>query len=543
MIRKLKSEDDIQNLEFRKQVIKEITESENVARKQEHLKRYELYRDQIKKYVIESLQRDNLKKETLAQMSNRATSISICKKIVNKKARVYSSGVIRAAEPTQAQDQVDQLTRLLQVDAKGKKADRYHELHRNTMWQVIPEKKQYLGETKYCLKLRNFAPYQYDVIEDANDFEKPKVVILTDFIEGNQTTFAQVDTKSRTDQTAVVPFTGNHKDEAIADSPSDAGSNQRQFIWWSDKYHFTTDDHGVVIADKSPEDGLNPIGKLPFINIAKDQDGQFWAQGGDDLVDGSILLNVLATDMNSLAFIQGWGQLVITGKNIPQYLEGGPHNALIIEHDVGDPTPSVSFQSGNPPLEVWMNMIEQQAALLLSTNDLAPSTVSGKLDASSAASGIAMLIEQSEATGSIEDRQKMFQDAERDLWLVVSLWQNLLFETGMLEDEFMEVGKLPDDLEVNVKFMHAQPAVSEEQKLNALKLRKELGIGTMVDLIMRDNPDMSEQEAEEKLQKISAEKLSAVHNMITSAVSKPTDNQEMPEPEMQDQPNKEEPLN
>ena len=43
---RLITEDQILDPEFRAKVIKEITATENVTRKKEHLKRYEVYKDQ-----------------------------------------------------------------------------------------------------------------------------------------------------------------------------------------------------------------------------------------------------------------------------------------------------------------------------------------------------------------------------------------------------------------------------------------------------------------------------------------------------------------
>ena len=67
--------------------------------------------------------------------------------------------------------------------------------------------------------------------------------------------------------------------------------------------------------------------------------------------------------------------------------------------------------------------------------------------------------------------------------------------------------KDPDDLEIAVKFSEAKPAVTEAERLENIKRRKDLGINEQVDLIMLDNPDMTREEAEDKLKKILAEKL------------------------------------
>lgn len=519
----LHSQAQILDKNFREMVIKEITGDENRDRKQRELRKHEVYRDKTKKWVLEALAKEGLKLQTLRQMENRASNISICRKIVNKLARCYVGGVQRSIDGEQNQAAVDELERLLEVNQKMDKADKYRRLFYNTAIQVVPEiTTTELDEAiKHKLKLRVFPPWNYDVIEDANDREVPKVYILTEFTERFNTLqrFVRSGTDGREARGLVPNFqVGDQKEQVIADNPEDLGSEQRQFIWWSETYHFTTNEKGEVIENLSPEDLLNPIARLPFVNIAEDQDGEFWAQGGEDLVDGSILINQLLTDMLSLAYIQGWGQGVASGKNLPKVLEGGPHNWLVfdIEHE-GDPTPRVEYVSANPPLDSWMRMIEQYVALLLSTNNLSPSNIAGKLDASQFPSGISLLIEKSEATDSIEDAQKDFINAEKDLWDIIRRWQNLFFDAGALAPEFEQAGKIEEGPDVLVKFSDSKPILTEEQKLEMLKVRKELGINTEIELLQIDNPDLSDEEAEAKLLKIREEKLQKLNSAFMQA--------------------------
>lgn len=529
---KLKNESDILNVSYRQRVIEEITGTENITRKNEMLKRYEVYKDRTIKWIVEALLRENLKPETIAQMENRAANISIARKIVNKRARSYKGGALREFG-AQGQEKFTKFYQLLDVDQRMKKADQYRELFKNCMLQVIPElctPESTEAAPKFKVKVRVLAPFQYDVIEDYYDHEIPRVVILSDFVERNRYNMGiEPGTDGRATGITPVFHEGDRVDQIIADSPEDAGSNMRTFIWWSDHYHFTTDDKGEIIPELGNEKNQNPIQELNFVNVAEEQDGEFWARGGDDLIDGSILINKLITDMNSIAFIQGWGQMVITGKSIPATIKGGPHNAIILEHGKDDPTPSVTYQSGNPPLDVWMKMIEQYIALLLSTNDLSPSHVAAKLESpGNAASGIALLIEQSEATDSVEMTQNSFKNVERQLVSKTAKWHNVLAEKNALAKDFFAIGQLPEQ-EFSIKFLSNKAVTTEAEKLGNLKLRKDLGINTMLDLIKMDNPDMTDEQAEEKLLQITKERLERMSDAMEQAID-----QSLPKPaEMQ----------
>lgn len=518
LMQKLKSEDDILDPNFRAKVIAEILGSENKNRKMRELRKYEIYKDKTRKWVIESLTKE-LAPETIAQMENRAANISVCRKIVNKLARCYVAGVSRKLPDDTSQESVDLLVDELDFNTVMRKAERFLQLFKNTMIQVYPE----ICETeedgqKFEIETRVLPPFLYDVIEDPKDKEKAAIVILTEFVERNQFVeqTLQPGTDGRNNKGLIPQFdVGNKKDDIIADEPEDSGRGpKRTFIWWSKSYHFTTDQGGEIIPDLSPEDQANPILKLPFVNLADDQDGQFWAMGGEDLIEGSILVNVLLTDLFGISNAQGWGQMVIKGKNLPKIIQGGPHRAIMLEYDDGDPVPDVNFQSSNPPLDAWMRMVEQYVALLLSTNDLAPASVSGKLDANTFPSGIAMLIEQSEATAATEDKQKIFQDAEPEIWELVRAWHELYFDMGILEEDFAAIPKFPS-ADVGLHFQASKPVVSETEKIANLKARSDLGLASKLDLIKLDNPDLTDEEAETKLLGLLRDELSLPYQKKT----------------------------
>lgn len=507
---KMFSEADVLSLSFRRQVISEIKGTENIGRKKKAYKRYEIYKDKTVNYVVEKLAAEGLDPQTVVQMARRAANISICKKVVNKLARTYLGGVTRDSGLDDLNEQVALLARLLNVDEVLKKADRYRELYKNCMIQVYPEPVSTTSTEEdpiYRVKARVLSPWQYDVIEDAADREKPRCVILSDFkerahgLEGRSEAAA-----GRHDKNALLTAT-NKIDDTIADSPSDAGRAE-EYIWWTDSYHFTTDKEGVITSLLLEEEPLNPVGRLPFIKVADDQDGQFWAEGGDDLIDGAVLVNTLMTDMFAIAAMQGWGQVVVTGKNLPDRIRIGPHNAVLLSYDpaLEEPKPEFDVVAMNPPLDLWLKSIEQYVALLLSTNNLAPSTIANRLDATTFPSGIAMLVEQSEAVNDIQEKQAEFKAVERELWRLVALWQTVCYKANQLDSEFSEIGPLTE-FDLNLKFHEMRQVVTEKEKLENLRLRKELGINEEIELMMIDNPDLTPDEAAKKLLAIKQEKI------------------------------------
>ncbi len=491
---------------FRAKVIKEINGPENQARKAEHKKRQDLYKDKIKEYVIEQFRKEKLSPATVDLISNRATAVNILKKVINKLSRSYLGDVKRDFK--EDAEKFSELDSLIDMSSKMRKADRLEKLHNNCLMGVIPKSVYELSDdvNRFVLDIPVLAPYQYDVIEDAADREKARCVILSDTYATTQS--LGLDLSQGADGV----------DQVIADHPDDHGKPKGpEYIFWTKTYHLTCDAEGKLIKSKSPLDLLNPIQMMPWVTVSEKQDGAYYAQGGNDLIDGTILVNTILTDMIAIANIQGWGQLVITGSNIPDTISGGPHKAIVIEQRSGDPAPSVSFQSANPPLDAWAQMVEQYVALLLTTNDLSPGQVSAKLDAASPASGVSLMIDRSEALDNVADRQKMFKLVERKLWSIAAAWQNLLFDANLLIDDFYALGQLPMP-SVSLKFHEARATLTEKERLENMKARHELGIVSIRDLIKTDNPDMTDEEVEQKVLYLESKKMEKVASQAVDVI-------------------------
>ena len=535
---KLMAEEQILDIDFRQTVIAEINGSENQARKFEAFRRYECFKDKTAKWVLKSLEADGLTEDTLKQMRSRVSNISICKKIVNKLARTYSAGVQRMTDVPEETKAIDDAARFLKLDDKQKKSDRYRELFRNTVSMIVPQKSG--GDDAnplYSIGLRVLGPWEYDVIEDCHNREIPRVFILSDFVEIDGEIEAANETEAGRHTRSSSSMKSDGIDQTIADSPQDKnGGKRKTYIWWSANFHFTTWEDGSICEMMTDRDELgpvlaNPIQMLPFAVNAEEQDGSFWADGGEDIVDGSILVNKQITDMFFVQYQQGYGIPVIVGKNLKDRYTIGPNKAILLEYEQDDPEPKVYFASANPPIDNWMRSIEQYVAMLLTTNNLSVTQLAGKLDATQLPSGIALVVERAEVTVETEDKHSQYASMERELFNIFAAWQAVLYETADVDpDLVVAVPRLPEDIasRLVVRFNEAKPVMTESEKLANLKARKELGINEEVDLIMMDNPDMTREDADKKLLAIKEAKMKNAADMAKTmaGVAKP----EVPSP-------------
>jgi hypothetical protein len=502
---RIKSEQDILKLEVRRAIIEEIKGSENQARKHEAYKRYLCYKDKTQDFVVEPLLRQ-FDQSTVEEMQYCVANVSFVRKIIDKLARVYNNGVKREIvfdEP--ATENLHQLEKELDFNTYIRQANKFLKLQKNLAFYVKPcPVSQANGGERYTIKLDALNPYLYDVVEDYYDRTSPMAYILSDF-DYAPTLYTTKDPayagRAGSEIKGVNPQT-NRKDDIIADDPDDAKT--KAFIWWTNQYHFTTDETGQII---SGEEILNPIGELPFQNFALDQDGQFWARGGQDLIDGSILLNSVMTHNQHVAVTQGYGQFYMRGKNLPRNIKVGPSKAILMEYQEGEPVPELGFATASPQIDALRGLVESYIALLLTTNNLSTSSVSSSLNGQAAApSGIAMVIDKAESMEDVNDQRQIFIDNEPAIWRKINKWL-AVYGDAMVDG--LRGLSLPENFEDGfvIHFNEAPVILSEAEKLANLKARKELGLDTMIDLVMKDNPSFSYEQAEEKLKQILEEKI------------------------------------
>ena len=541
---------------FRAQAIEEIMGDQNKNRKNDAMRRYEVYKDGTIRYVKEQLQKE-MSGDVAADMMNRVADISIVKTIVEKRARVYKSTVQRvitdplssldktkvqgfkeklmgifspkkkpatppappdptqpavlANTPEKSEDQkkLDMLEEYLGVDAIMKKANRVTELHHNGMIQLIPHRKD---DGTWAIKPMVLHPHQYDVIEDVNNPEEPRAIILSHFVRALPPAISAW-TGSRP---AVSPNDNewrsgtNSAQGTIAGPPNDEGAKTKpRFIWWTASNHFVTDDAGAIVDNDpdDPDDGNNPIGILPFIPIHIDQDGAYWAVGGDDLTNMAILINVLLTDLNFTMKYQGAGVFYAFGHGIPKAIQIGPNRAVIWEVQQGDPEPKIGFASAAVNVDHMLNAIDEQLGFLLSSNGLEVQAISGKLAAGRTNSGVQELIQRSEVIEAIEDQQAIYRRVEKHFYKVAAAWVNYLNIKRRGDEHITEIGQMNMAAKLQVKYQAPSVFATELEKVQTLTARKALGIDTTKELIMMDNPDLTDEQINAKLTELQTEKL------------------------------------
>jgi hypothetical protein len=508
---KVLSEEFLLDPALRKKLIQSFDSAANTRRKAEAFKGYECLKDSTDHYVY-ALLSAQFESETVYEMQYAISNISILRKVVEKLAKVYAGGVKRTVPNNDAATaQVEELAKLMRFNEQMAKANRYFRAFKNTLVFPKPVKDEF---GKYALKLEILPPFKYDVIEDSDNPELPLAVVLSDYVPTRQSIFSISNpaVRGQNQTTRMVR-------ESSASMPEQAaGEDARRFIWWTKNLHFTTNAKGEIISGPGID---NPIGELPFVNIAGDQDGEFWAKGGGDLIDAGVKINTMITNVRHVAVSQGYGQMYMTGKNLPKTIKVGPTHCIQIEQEsTDDPKPEVGFLNSNPPIDELSRLIEMDVALMLSTNNLSTHGFSISLSGSKDfASGVAMMIDKAESVEDITEQSRIFVEREPRVWGKVEKWWKVFDERGLLSDVFKAAPVPKEAASVLLNFPDPKPVMSESEELDIIAKRRELGLNTEVELLMRDDPSLSEEQAQEKLTAIEAEKLGRMESAVATVTN------------------------
>ena len=359
-------EDDLLKLEYRIKIINDIKSDENKRRKAEHLRRFEIYQERQGPYIIERLTNE-FDQATVNDM-RKILSINLAPRIINSQASLYTGDVEREfldVSPIQL-EQLQNLYKKAKANRKYKKSNRYFKLSDQTTMQVIP--------SDGVIELRPILQHLYDVIPRDDNNEKAMAYVLSTFDKSEYVQDLQGSSNDDTKLGTASPSgTFNQQIDGVNQSIADADdykSGLEKYIVWSDKYHFTMNGSGLITS----EDFKNPIGKLPFIDVADDKDQEFFCRKGNNTIDFVLDFGLLLSDVANTNRLQSYAQAVISSEKMPEEMRLGPNRVLHLKINPSRPeiNPTFAFVAPNVDLSGSLDLLETYLKLFLSAQGLDP---------------------------------------------------------------------------------------------------------------------------------------------------------------------------
>lgn len=484
---------DLLDKEVILQILSETSKSEDKDRRRQSFNAYQVYSGNQKVYVQRSLARTRPKSWESYTISN----ISVSKMITDKRAQAYNEIPIRTV------DGGDAKTEALGAIYEEAKADRelqFHDIVFNLnkyalMWVNYRELEQRFQFI--CLH-----PYEFVLVRDKDTGE---VLIV-----GLNYPSTEITQNARGQGVEATVNSGDGIADLIAESQTDSAAQGETWVFWSKDQHVkirTTSVkeivNGTVELKKSIEyveipnnaKNINPLGVLPFVLTTLDTAVDYPTV--NPITEQSITFNVQQSETLTAKNIHGSGIQVF---KYPEKMQGrfnqmshGQTQAIQLPQSSKEGDPPTDFEyktSGaqlSPMLESDMNYLKQ----ILQEHEI--EGVNMDLGESNAISGISKAISGSSVQRVIQRHQQIYAQLEAEMFEVIKAW-----------DRFNGTNMFSEEDQLQVVFTKPKVLVSDRETLENIEKQLDLGLIEEWEKFIKMDPNLSEQEAKEKLERIEA---------------------------------------
>lgn len=460
---------------LRASIIEEIKAYNNQVQKKESLKELEIFKGRILPYVKEYLEQ-LLSAETVKEMPV-ISSINICKRIIKQEASLYKIPPKRTFTNV-SEEQAKMLEYIygeMEANVKMMKANEIYKLQDQVHLQI--------AMVDGHLAIRPLMRHHIDAVPSPLDPEVADAYILSGF-----------------DRSMYAPRLAEYEDgenQQIADPEDYKGINR--LAWWSDQYNFITDLNGNIL---SGQDVNNPLGMMPFVDVASNKDYEYFVRPSLSLTDFTVQFNAAMSDLGQIVRMQGYSQAYWKGPEDmmpPHNIQIGPAFLLKLPINPNQPVDSeFGFASPNADIAGSIQYIEMLLSTFLTAQGVDPNVVSGKGQGKAYTSGIERLLAMIEKFEASKSDMDAFRAAEKKMFEIVKQYLNTYGGTDLLE---YNIGQLPEEAELEIEFAKPEMLLSEKEKLEIIQMKTDLGLMSQVEAIAFDR-NLPLDAAEEVLKEI-----------------------------------------
>lgn len=334
----------------------------NTLRKQEALKRLDLYHDDQADYVFEAL--EQLFSDPSAMLQ---THLNIVRKIINQLAMTYKAPPTRIIEGAgQDQERYNLMAEQCDLDVKLRQASRYLKLLKNVLIRPVWR--------NGAMALDVLTPNVIDVACDLSPED------LTDVLLTNYPTSGKLD--------------------------------EIEFSHWTAEFWRRLDYQGYTLEEED-----NPYKILPFVSCFDyPPRDDFWLTGGQDLISLQISVNVKIVDLLHLLQMQAFGVGWIKGAPGGGQLKVDPGSLVELPED-GE----LGFASQKARISEMVSAIDKLVKWAVVSQGLSAASMS--TDLTDRQSGTAKQLDQLEMNESRLEDTATWRKIEKELFAVmVAVW-------------------------------------------------------------------------------------------------------------------------
>ncbi len=499
---------NLATIEGRLELIASINDENNKARKQVSLKQSEVDGGRLQFYVKNYL-RGELNLDTVKEMPL-VTSINVQSAVTDKKATVYKKKPNR--EWTDVSDEADETLRKIYKDMKlDQKLNR---MNRNYVYQdqsigmIVPKNGK--------LICRIMKMHQIDAIPSDLDPESADGYIISTF---DRTLYIQYDTDKKEVDTATG-FKGRaDRSTASQDKDLDVGEKYQfqryveKYIVWTKEYNYMMNGLGEVLNPEtgeplevvSVEDIISPLsqyGIMPFFEIARDKDFEYFTRPSNAMTDFTVQFNAMLSDLATNIKMNGHavGLLKCPSEMQPKNLNVGGSSMIVLNTDNPDANVDFQFVAPNSDISGIGDAIDKFLNYFVTSEGLGGDVVNSKGETQKATSGIDRFLQMLSKIEAHQDDYDAFKDVEQDIYTIIKAWLDVLSNSSDLNAKYKT--SIPVDSEVEVNYYKPEMIQTEAEKLSNIEKLIDLGLMSKVKAVMEYYNIEDKEKAEEMLKQI-----------------------------------------
>ena len=418
----------------------------------------DIYDNNICKYVEADLKKQ-LSEQSFKQAVNRLSPINILPKVIDKLTNIYQTAVTREVENGTESDEAvfDHYKEMMRVNEKMNIANELFNLCRATL--VYP-------------RVVNGTP-------------------TLSIIENDKFVVHASDPMNPSEPTEVILI---------------AGKEDEKTIYWNwDKYNFWVTDseekvrYDIMASFENP-DGINPIGRLPFVYVNESQ-RSIMPKNDEDMLKIIKLIPVMLSDLNLAAMFQCFSILytvdadnsnIVFAPNAVWDFKSRPQSDN--KPEIGSIKPTVDYQQ-------VLQLIETQISMWLGSRGIKSSSIGG-LTSENFASGISKMIDEMDTFEARQKQTTVFKQVEKELWdLVLNGFHPYWQQTGQINFQ----GQVSSGAFVKTEFSVQLPTQTRGQVVRDVKEEHAAGYTTRIRALKKLNPEFTNKQIEELESELDAE--------------------------------------
>lgn len=446
-------------------IIEEITSGKNINRKRQEYISFEIESGLLNKYVaakIKEMYPESFANYTIAEYS-------LAHKVLNKKAKAYKEPPVRKLDSDNESSEYNDFLKANRFNDCMKEVDRHYNLHRYCGVYIEKDEE---NDSACFYPLR---PYEFDIVK--NDKGEVDCLILS---------------------YPSASITSGEANKVIAGELADDNGGEVEYVLWTAENHLVV----TVASDKAGKhksftvkeiegnaSNINPWGIIPFAYLPFDFNEDY--PNANPLANMTKEFNALLSVYLTSANMQV-GQLVISGPAtaLPSKVASGMMTSMTLPQsgNQDDKPTTADYISPSPDLAGHKEAIMTYMAMILDEQGISSSQKLGETETFS--SGLDRMLSEASIQSIIEDNQDFYVRFEQHIFEIISAMFDNKYKSQFLQIVFKKPKMLSSDTD----------------KLANIEKLLQLGLIEEWQKFIEVDPNMTEDQAKEKLARIKAEK-------------------------------------